>query len=288
MVQRIDALFAIERQINGQTADERKATRGQRSKPLIDEMEIWIRDQRAKLSRDHDLAKAFDYMLNRWESFTRSLDDGCICLSNNCAERSLRGVALGRKAWLFAGSDRGGQRAAAMYSLIVTAKMNRIDPQACLLTSLPGSPIIRQTESMNCFLGIGQYRDDTFTAGGLMAASLVRLKVTLDDVQPLVMRRVVVPFRIRFNRLHEVLQAAFGWTSSHLFRIRDAGFGLPDGGFDEPIDARKATLLSAIEDIGAKSFKYLYDCRQVETQSTQESLNLRSSANAYASSPGAK
>ncbi|CAN7663815.1 IS66 family transposase [Rhizobium sp. LjRoot258] len=132
MVQRIDALFAIERQINGQTADERKATRGQRSKPLIDEMEIWIRDQRAKLSRDHDLAKAFDYMLNRWESFTRFLDDGRICLSNNCAERSLRGVALGRKAWLFAGSDRGGQRAAAMYSLIVTAKMNRIDPQAWL------------------------------------------------------------------------------------------------------------------------------------------------------------
>jgi hypothetical protein len=71
-------------------------------------------------------------MLNRWESFTRFLDDGCICLSNNCAERSLRGVALGRKAWLFAGSDRGGQRAAAMYSLIVTAKMNRIDPQAWL------------------------------------------------------------------------------------------------------------------------------------------------------------
>lgn len=71
-------------------------------------------------------------MLNRWASFTRFLDDGRICLSNNCAERSLRGVALGRKAWLFAGSDRGGQRAAAMYSLIVTAKMNRIDPQAWL------------------------------------------------------------------------------------------------------------------------------------------------------------
>ena len=94
-----------------------------------------------------------------------------------------------------------------------------------------------------------------------MVASLVRLKVTLDGVEPLVMRRVVVPFRIRFDRLHEVLQAAFGWTNSHLyeFRIRDVGFGIPDGGFDEPIDARKATLLSAIEDIGARSFKYLYD-----------------------------
>ncbi|UXT82647.1 plasmid pRiA4b ORF-3 family protein [Agrobacterium tumefaciens] len=94
-----------------------------------------------------------------------------------------------------------------------------------------------------------------------MAGPLVRLKITLDDVDPLVMRRVVVPFRIRLDRLHDVLQEAFGWTNSHLyeFRIRDIGFGVPDGGFDDPIDARKETLLAAIEDIGAKSFKYLYD-----------------------------
>ncbi|MFB9949579.1 IS66 family transposase [Rhizobium puerariae] len=132
MVRRIDALFAIEREINGLPADHRKAIRQLQSMPLITENEAWMREQRVKLPRDHDLAKAFDYMLNRWLSFTRFLDDGCICLSNNAAERSLRGVALGRKAWLFAGSDRGGQRAAAMYSLIVTAKMNRIDPQAWL------------------------------------------------------------------------------------------------------------------------------------------------------------
>ena len=73
-----------------------------------------------------------DYMLKRWPAFTRFLDDGRICLSNNAAERALRGIALGRKSWLFAGSDRGGQRAAAMYSLIVTAKMNNVDPQAWL------------------------------------------------------------------------------------------------------------------------------------------------------------
>jgi hypothetical protein len=132
MVRRIDALFEIERQINGQTADEREAARQQLSKPLVAHMEVWIREQRAKLSRDNDLAKAFDYMLNRWASFTRFLDDGRICLSNNAAERALRGVALGRKAWLFAGSDRGGQRAAAMYSLIVTAKMNHVNPQSWL------------------------------------------------------------------------------------------------------------------------------------------------------------
>jgi hypothetical protein len=73
-----------------------------------------------------------DYMLKRWPAFTRFLDDGRICLSNNAAERALRGIALGRKSWLFAGSDRGGQRAAAVYSLIVTAKLNNVDPQAWL------------------------------------------------------------------------------------------------------------------------------------------------------------
>ncbi|SCB51052.1 plasmid pRiA4b ORF-3 family protein [Rhizobium lusitanum] len=107
---------------------------------------------------------------------------------------------------------------------------------------------------------IGSHRP---AAGGLMAgASVVRLKITLDDVEPTVMRRVVVPFRIRLSRLHEVLQVAMGWTNSHLyeFRMRDVGFGLPDDDWgDGPIDARKVTLLSAVQDTGAKSFKYLYD-----------------------------
>ena len=85
-----------------------------------------------ELSRGHDLAKAIDYILKRWAAFTLFLDDGRVCLSNNAAERALRGIALGRKSWLFCGSDRGGERAAAMYSLIVTAKMNDVDPQAWL------------------------------------------------------------------------------------------------------------------------------------------------------------
>ena len=87
-----------------------------------------------------------DYMLKRWPSFARFLDDGRICLTNNAAERALRGIALGRKSWLFAGSDRGGARAAAMYSLIVTAKMNNIDPQAWLadvLAHIAGHPAHR-------------------------------------------------------------------------------------------------------------------------------------------------
>src|SRR3954451_5702777 len=131
-VRRIDELFEIERAINGQSADRRKAVRQELSAPLVADLEAWMRERRAKLSRGNDVAKAVDYMLKRWTVFTRFLDDGRICLSNNAAERGLRGIALGRKSWLFCGWDRGGERAAVMYSLIVTAKMNNIDPQAWL------------------------------------------------------------------------------------------------------------------------------------------------------------
>jgi transposase len=132
VVRRIDALFEIERPINGKIAGERRVARQELSKPLVEELHLYISEQRAKLSRGHDLAKAIDYILKRWTAFTLFLDDGRVCLSNNAAERALRGIALGRKSWLFCGSDRGGQRAAAMYSLIVTAKMNGVDPQVWL------------------------------------------------------------------------------------------------------------------------------------------------------------
>jgi len=131
-VQRIDALFDIERDINGCSADQRRTVRQEFSGPLVTDLLAWMREQRGKLSGANDVAKAMDYMLKRWMVFARFLDDGRICLTNNAAERALRGIALGRKSWLFAGSDRGGQRAAVMYSLIVSAKMNDIDPQAWL------------------------------------------------------------------------------------------------------------------------------------------------------------
>jgi transposase len=131
-VRRIDALFAIERDINGCRADERRAKRREVSASLVADLHAWMRQHRGKLSGANDVAKAMDYMLKRWAVFARFLDDGRICLTNNAAERALRGIALGRKSWLFAGSDRGGQRAAIMYSLIVTAKMNDVDPQAWL------------------------------------------------------------------------------------------------------------------------------------------------------------
>jgi transposase len=110
--------------------------RGELSAPLVAELQAWMHEHRPRLSRHDDVAKAMDYMLKRWPVFTRFLDDGRVCLTNNAAERALRGIALGRKSWLFAGSDRGGQRAAFMYSLIVTAKLNDIDPQAWLANVL--------------------------------------------------------------------------------------------------------------------------------------------------------
>jgi len=91
-----------------------------------------MRDNRSKLSKNSDVAEAMDYMLKAWPAFAAFLDDGRICLSNNAAERALRSIALGRKSWLFAGSDRGGQRTAFMLSLIGTAKLNDIDPQTWL------------------------------------------------------------------------------------------------------------------------------------------------------------
>jgi transposase len=132
IVRRIDELFAIERSIKGKSADERLAVRQASSRSLVDALETYMRGQLSRLSRGHDLAKAMQYMLKRWPAFTLFLKDGRVCLSNNAAERGLRGIALGRKSWLFCGSDRGGERAAAIYSLIVTAKMNGVDPQAWL------------------------------------------------------------------------------------------------------------------------------------------------------------
>jgi transposase len=135
-VRRIDAIFDSERTINGLSHEQRHATRQDKIRPLVAALESWMRDVRGTMSRHADVAKAIDYMLKRWASFSRFLDDGRICLTNNAAERALRGIALGRKAWLFAGSDRGGERAAAIYSLIVTAKLNDVDPRAWLANVL--------------------------------------------------------------------------------------------------------------------------------------------------------
>ncbi|SEU08947.1 IS66 C-terminal element [Paracoccus homiensis] len=142
-VDRIDAIFDIERGINALTVVDRQAARHQLSQPLVEKFHGWLHAERDRLSKHNPVAKAIDYMFKaeRWPAFTRFLDDGRICLTNNAAERALRGVALGRKSWLFAGSKRGGGRAAFRYSLIVTAKMNDVDPQAWLAYVLARLPV---------------------------------------------------------------------------------------------------------------------------------------------------
>jgi transposase len=131
-VRRIDELFAIEREINGLLPDGRLSVRRERSRPLIEELERWLRSERRKLSSKNPLAKAIDYSLKRWSTFTRFLDDGRICMTNNAAERAVRGIAVGRRNWTFCGSDAGGERAAVIFTLIETAKLCDVDPKAWL------------------------------------------------------------------------------------------------------------------------------------------------------------
>lgn len=131
-VRRLAALFEIERAINGCSADERRAVRQERSKPLLDDMHDWLLRERESLSRSAEVLKPMNYMLKRWDDFVRFLDDGRICLTNNCAERALRGIALGRRNWTFAGSQRGADRAAIMLTKITTCRLNDVDPKAWL------------------------------------------------------------------------------------------------------------------------------------------------------------
>jgi transposase len=148
-VKRIDALFDLERTVNGLSAAERLRVRQEQSRPLVDALESWLREERSRLSRAASVAKPIDYLLRRWDRFTPFLADGRICLSNNAAERALRGFALGRKSWLFAGSERGAERAAAMTTLIATAKLNDVDPLAWLadvLARIAGMPQSRLAE----------------------------------------------------------------------------------------------------------------------------------------------
>src|SRR6202041_2336895 len=133
----------------GHPADERREVRGTRARPLLDSLKQWLEETLGKLSRKSDTAMAVRYALARWEALLRYCDDGRLEIDNNAAERSLRAVALGRKNYLFAGSDRGGESAAAIYSLIGTAKLNGIDPESYLrnvLSRIAEHPINRIDE----------------------------------------------------------------------------------------------------------------------------------------------
>jgi flagellar biosynthesis regulator FlaF len=154
-VKRIDALFAIEREINGLAPAQRVAERNERSRPLIDALETWLREQRARVSKNSDTGKAIDYSLKRWTELTRFLDDGRLCMTNNAAERELRAVALGRRNWTFAGSDEGGRRAAALYTLIATAKLNDVPRKLGSPMYWPGYQTTRHGGSAIYYRGIG-------------------------------------------------------------------------------------------------------------------------------------
>ena len=143
-VRRIDALFNIERGINGLPAEQRLAVRRDSSLPLLMRLEAWLRDERTRLSRSASVVKPIDYMLKRWDRFAHFAGDGRVCLTNNAAERALRGFALGRRARLFAGSDRGADRAAAIATLIITAKLNDVDPLTWLADVLARTASIPQ------------------------------------------------------------------------------------------------------------------------------------------------
>jgi transposase len=148
-VRRIGELYAIEREIRGRSPDLRRQVRQSRARPLLDAMKTWMQHSLGQLSRKSDVAAAIRYALTLWDALVRYVDDGRIEIDNSAAERALRSVALGRKNYLFAGSDRGGERAAVLYALIGTARLNGIDPEAYLrhvLTHIADHPISRIEE----------------------------------------------------------------------------------------------------------------------------------------------
>ena len=145
-LRRIAELYLIEAEIRGKPPDQRKSVRQTASRPLLDELERWLRTSLEKLSRKSDTAAAILYALNLWPALTRYCDNGAIEIDNSAAERALRGIAIGRRNYLFAGADSGGERAAAIYSLIGTAKLNGVDPEAWLrhvLANIADHPVNR-------------------------------------------------------------------------------------------------------------------------------------------------
>lgn len=148
-IERIGALYGIEEEIRGKSADLRRSMRQARAKPLLDDFRNWMEKTLTSLSTKSETAGAIRYALSRWRALTRYVDDGLLEIDNNAAERSLRSVVMGRKNYLFMGSDSGGERAAALYSLVATAKLNGLDPEFYLRTVLariPEHPINRIEE----------------------------------------------------------------------------------------------------------------------------------------------
>lgn len=149
VLERVGALYKVEAEIRGSPPEVRRAARQEHAKPIVTALHALLREQLPTVSRKSDTADAIGYAMNQWHALTRYLDDGRIEIDNNTAERALRGVSLGRKNYLFLGSDAGGERAATMYSLLGTAKLNGVDPEAYLrhvLTVIADHPVNRVDE----------------------------------------------------------------------------------------------------------------------------------------------
>lgn len=146
---RIARVFAIEADIQGQAPDERRRQRQQRTAPILADLHAWLTQTQVQLSAKSPMAMAIGYSLSHWRALARFVDDGLMEAHNNIAERSLRGVAIGRKNYLHLGSDAGGERAAIVYTLLGTAKLHGIDPYAYLhlvLERIADHPINRIDE----------------------------------------------------------------------------------------------------------------------------------------------
>ena len=166
-IERIAALYAIEDEIRGRAPEERRAVRNERSRPLLESLKQWLEETLGKLSKKSDTTMAVRYALGRWDALLRYCDDGRIEIDNNAAERSLRAVVLGRKNYLFNGSDAGGERAAAIYSLINSAKLNGLNPEAYLrkvLERIADHPVNRIAELLPWNLVVELAQDDRYAA----------------------------------------------------------------------------------------------------------------------------
>ncbi len=156
-LRRIRALYDIEDEVRGQLPEVRRARRQARAGPLLKGLHTWLQELLPRVSAKSEIAQAIGYSLARWKALTRYVDDGRLEIDNNAAERALRGVALGRKNFLFMGSDAGGERAAAFYSLVETAKLNGLDPEAYLrevFTRIAEHPINRIDELLPWNIGL--------------------------------------------------------------------------------------------------------------------------------------
>jgi hypothetical protein len=166
-LRRIGELYDIEADIRGRLPQQRAEVRDERARPLLKELKAWLEAQLGRVSKKSELAVAIRYALSRWQALTRYCEDGRLEIDNNAAERALRAVALGRKNYLFAGSDSGGEHAAAIYSLIGTAKLNGMDPEAYLrevLARIADHPINRIDELLPWNIAAGAQREHRLAA----------------------------------------------------------------------------------------------------------------------------